>query len=172
MLPYNSYCSFSSSSLPRAQGGENILREPDVNMTNSLTGLVEEQHSVGSSLLDHLCVGVVTVRPGVGVFVVSVGDQARKVRLLVAGSGIVEGEEGGRHGSDRNEETRLHSSISFLLSASPCAHAPVVSRVFTYAEALGARRGVVGVTGAVAGVTALYLGSYTTRGAQGCSLKG
>ena len=42
----------------------------------------------------------------------------------------------------------------------------------TYAEALGAARGVVGVTGDVAGVTALDLGSYTTRGAQGCSLKG
>ena len=42
----------------------------------------------------------------------------------------------------------------------------------TYAEALAAGRGVVGVTGAVAGVTALDLGSYTTRGAQGCSLKG
>jgi hypothetical protein len=42
----------------------------------------------------------------------------------------------------------------------------------TYAEALGARRGVVGVTCAVAGIAALDLGSYTTRGAQGCSLKG
>jgi hypothetical protein len=30
----------------------------------------------------------------------------------------------------------------------------------------------VSVTSAVAGVTALDLGSYTTRGAQGCSLKG
>lgn len=101
----------SSFSLPRARGGGNILREPDVNVTNSLAGLVEEQHSVGSGLLNHLCVGVVAVRPGVGVFVVSVGDQAREVRLLVARSGIVESEEGGRHGSDRNEETRLHLQL-------------------------------------------------------------
>jgi hypothetical protein len=43
--------------------------------------------------------------------------------------------------------------------------------VLTYAEALVAG-GVVGVTGTVAGMTALDLGSHTARGAQSCSLKG
>lgn len=141
-------------------------------MTNSLAGLVEEQHSVGSSLLDHLCVGVVAVRPGVGVFVVSVGDQTRKVRLLVAGSGIVEGEEGGRHGGDRDEEASLRPQLVSCFLRLFALMRRSFPGCFTYAEALGARRGVVGVTGAVAGVTALDLGSYTTRGAQGCSLKG
>lgn len=79
-------------------------------MTDSLTGLVEEEHSVRSGLLNHLCVGVVAVRPGVGVFVVGVGDQAGEVRLLVAGSGIAETEEGDGHSGDRNEETRLYSN--------------------------------------------------------------
>jgi hypothetical protein len=41
----------------------------------------------------------------------------------------------------------------------------------TYAEALVAG-GMVGATGAVAGMTALDLGSHTARGAQSCSLKG
>lgn len=95
-------------------------------MTNSLTGLIEEQHSVSSSLLDHLCVNVVAVRPGAGVFVVSVGDQAREVRLLVARGGIVEGEEGGRHGGNRNEETRLFPQLVFCFFTSLCAHSTVV----------------------------------------------
>lgn len=140
-------------------------------MTDSLTGLIEEQHSVSSSLLDHLCVNVVAVRPGAGVFIVSVRDQAREVRLLVARSGIVESEEGGRHGSDRDEETRLFPQLVIAFLGVFARNRRSVQGV-TYAEALGAGRGVVGVTRAVAGVTALDLGSYTTRGAQGCSLKG
>lgn len=95
-------------------------------MAGGIAGLVEEQHSVGSGLLDHLCVNVVAVRPGVGVFVVSVGDQAGEVRLLVARGGIVEGEEGGRHGGDRDEETSLHHQLVPLLSRPLCAYAPVV----------------------------------------------
>jgi hypothetical protein len=90
-------------------------------VTNSLAGLVEEQHSVGGGLLDHLCVGVVAFRPGIGVFVVSVGNQARKVGLLVAGSGIVKGEEGGRHGGDRNEETSLNPQLVSCFPTSLCA---------------------------------------------------
>ena len=94
-------------------------------MTRGVAGLVEEQHSVGSGLLDHLCVNVVAVRPGVGVFVVGVGDQASEVRLLVARGGIVEGEEGGRHSGDRDEETSLQTQLVPLLSMSLCAHSPV-----------------------------------------------
>jgi hypothetical protein len=140
-------------------------------MTDSLAGLVEEQHSVRRSLLDHFCVGVVTIRPGVGVFVVSVRDQAREVGLLVARGGIVEAEEGDGDGRDRDEETRLCAQLvpAFLSSS---ARNRCLFQGLTYAEALGARRGVVSVTSAVTGVTTLDLGSYTTRRAQGCSLKG
>jgi hypothetical protein len=140
-------------------------------VTNRLTGLVQEQHSVRSSLLDHFCVDVVAIRPCAGVFVVGVGDQAREVGLLVAGSGPVEAEEGDRHGGDRNEETRLYPQLVFASFTALRAIA-VLSQGRTYAEALSAGGGVVSVTSAVAGVTALDLGSYTTRGAQGCSLKG
>ena len=140
-------------------------------MTDSLTGLVEEQYSVRRSLLDHFCVGVVAIRPGVGVFVVGVRDQAREVGLLVARSGIVEAEEGNGDGRNRDEETRLCAQ---LVTAFPGSHARNcwLFQGLTYAEALRARRGVVSVTSAVTGVTALNLGSYTTRRAQGCSLKG
>jgi hypothetical protein len=156
--------------LLQAQGG-NILREPQVNMTDSLTGLVQEQHSVRSSLLNHFCVNIVAIRPCVGVFVVGVGNQAREVGLLVAGSGPVEAEESDGHGGDRNEETRLHPQLVIAFFTSSRAIA-VLSQGRTYAEALSAGGGVVSVASAVAGVTALDLGSYTTRGAQGCSLKG
>lgn len=88
-------------------------------MTNSLTGLVQEQHSVRSSLLDHFCVNVVAIRPRAGVFVVGVGDQAREVGLLVARCGIAEGKEGGGHCSNRDEEARLYPQLvaaSFMIS--------------------------------------------------------
>ena len=98
-------------------------------MTRGIAGLVEEQHSVGSGLLDHLCVNVVAVRPGVGVFVVGVGDQAGEVRLLVARGGIVESEEGGRHGGDRDEETSLHPQLAPVFSRSLCAPCASRSRV-------------------------------------------
>ena len=95
-------------------------------MMRGIAGLVEEQQSVGGGLLDHLCVNVVALRPGVGVFVVGVGNQASEVGLLVARSGIVEGEEGGRHSSDRHEETSLHVQLVLLLSRHLCACAQVV----------------------------------------------
>ena len=76
-------------------------------MTGSLAGLIEEQHSVRSSLLNHLRVGVVAVRPRAGVLVVGVRDQAGEVGLLVARGGIVEGEEGEGDTSDRDIEASL-----------------------------------------------------------------
>lgn len=88
----------------------NLLREPQIDVTDSIAGLVQEEDSVRGSLLDHFCVDVVAVRPGAGVLVVSVGDQAREVGLLVArrGCSVVESEEGDRHSSNRNEETTLY----------------------------------------------------------------
>lgn len=76
-------------------------------MTDRLAGLVQEQHSVRGSLLNHVRVGVVAVRPRAGVLVVGVRDQAREVGLLVARSGIVEGEEGERNTGDRDVEASL-----------------------------------------------------------------
>jgi hypothetical protein len=76
-------------------------------VTDRLAGLVQEQHSVRSSLLDHLRVDVVAVRPSSGVLVVGVRDQAREVGLLVARGGIVESEEGEGDTSDRDVEASL-----------------------------------------------------------------
>lgn len=93
-------------------------------MTDSLIGLVEEQHSVRSSLLDHFCVDVVAVCPCVGVFVVGVGDQAREVGLLVARGRIVETEEEDGHGNNRSVETRLYPLLVTALEASLRAIVP------------------------------------------------
>ena len=76
-------------------------------MTDRLAGLVQEQHSVRSSLLNHIRVGVVAVSPGAGVFVVGVRNQAGEVGLLVARGSIVEGEEGEGNTSDRDVEASL-----------------------------------------------------------------
>jgi hypothetical protein len=92
----------------RSAGKErNVLGEPQVDVTDRLAGLVQEQHSVRSSLLDHLRVDVVAVRPSSGVNVVGVRDQAREVGLLVARGGIVESEEGEGDTSDRDVEASL-----------------------------------------------------------------
>lgn len=104
----------SSLSIPHAQGS-NVLREPQVNVTDSVTGLVEEQHSVRGSLLDHFCVDVVAVRPCAGILVVGVGNQAREVGLLVARSGIVEAEEGDGHGSNRDVKASLSLQLVHCL---------------------------------------------------------
>ena len=140
-------------------------------MTDRLAGLVQEQHSVRSGLLNHLRVDVVAVCPSSGVFVVGVRDQAREVGLLVARGGIVEGEEGEGDTSDRDVEASLsQQSVHCLLCVRERRIGGSRSGL-TYAEALVAG-GVVGVTSTVAGVTALDLGSHTARGAQSCSLKG
>lgn len=104
--------------------GGNVLREPQVNVTNRLAGLVGEEHSVGGGLLDHIRVGSVTLRPGVGVFVVSVRDQAREVGLLVARGGIVQAQEGQGHAGEGDEETGL--DLQSASDFSSCARATVV----------------------------------------------
>lgn len=153
--------------LPSAQDGVDVLREPQVNVTNSLTSLVQEQYSVRGGLLNHVCVGIVALRPRVRVLVVSVRNQAGEVGLLVARGSGVESEEGGRNCGNGDIETSLsHQSETALRT-----YARSLSGQ-TYTKALAAAGGVVGVTGAVAGVATLDLGSDTARGAQGCSLKG
>lgn len=87
--------------------GRNVLGEPQVDVTDRLAGLVQEQHSVRSGLLNHLRVDVVAVCPSSGVFVVGVRDQAREVGLLVAGGGIVESKEAERQTSNRDVEASL-----------------------------------------------------------------
>lgn len=150
-------------------------------MSDSLTGLVEEQHAVRRRLLDHVRVRGIALRPRVGVLVVRALDQAGEVGLLVAGGGggVVEGEESDGHARDGDEEAGLQgrewlaAEVSFTRARAVAA--PVSSsKVLTYAEALRAAggSGVGVVAGAVGGVTALNLGSRNARGAHCCSLEG
>jgi hypothetical protein len=140
-------------------------------VTDRLAGLVQEQHSVRSSLLDHLRVGVVAVRPSSGILVVGVRNQAREVGLLVARGGIVESEEPERETGNCDVEASLsEQSVCCLLCMRERRLCGSCSGL-TYAEALIAGR-VVRVAGTVASMTALDLGSHTARGAQSCSLKG
>jgi hypothetical protein len=94
----------------------NVLGEPQVNVTDRLAGLVQEQHSVRSSLLNHVRVSVVAVRPRAGVFVVGVRNQACEVGLLVARGGIVESEEAEGETSGRDVETSLSEQLVCCLS--------------------------------------------------------
>jgi hypothetical protein len=104
---FTARCVQHAPSYPLQGLGRNILGEPQVNVTDRLAGLVQEQHSVRSGLLNHLRVDVVAVRPSSGVFVVGVRNQAREVGLLVARGGIVEGKEAERETGDRDVEASL-----------------------------------------------------------------
>lgn len=82
-------------------------------MSHRLIGLVQEQYPIRRSLLDHLRVQIVSLRPLRLPIIVGVSNHAREVRLLVRAlpGELIEG-EGGWYGGDRDVKAGLEAKVS------------------------------------------------------------